>query len=90
MISKWAIVIGGGYGRFEFEGTEDEAEIARANKSRYEGACGTKYRLTNQTVFDKLVELRCWFFEHSGGSPAWLNSQIKKERTMILKEKVEG
>lgn len=43
---KWIISVGGGYGEFEFIGTEIEAEEMRHNKSRWEGAVATKCRLT--------------------------------------------
>jgi len=41
-IKKWKIRIVG-YGVFDFEGTEAEAEEIRRDKSRYERGVGTKW-----------------------------------------------
>ena len=38
----WVIRIGGDYGSFLFEGTEEEAEQRRKDKARWEGAIGLK------------------------------------------------
>lgn len=38
----WRITVGGGYGSFEFEGTEEEAEEMRIHKARWEGAVARK------------------------------------------------
>ncbi len=43
---KWIITVGG-YGEFEFEGTEDEAEEMRAHKARWEQAVARKRRVTD-------------------------------------------
>lgn len=42
----WMIRISG-YGTFEFEGTEQEAEEMRANKARWEQGAGIKWRKNN-------------------------------------------
>jgi len=39
---KWIISVGGDYGPFEFEGTEEEAEEMRRHKARWEQAVATK------------------------------------------------
>ena len=39
---KWIITVGGGYGSFEFAGTEKEAEEMRAHKANWEQAVATK------------------------------------------------
>lgn len=38
---KWIITVEG-YGSFEFEGTEQEAEEMRKHKANWEGGVGTK------------------------------------------------
>ena len=38
----WLITVGGGYGSFEFIGTEEEAEKMRIHKARWEGAVARK------------------------------------------------
>lgn len=41
----WRIWVGGGYGEFDFFGTEEEAEEMRAHKARREGAPARKARV---------------------------------------------
>ncbi len=48
-IDDWLIIVGG-YGAFEFRGTESEAEEMRRNKSRWEGAVAKKRRLTKRAA----------------------------------------
>ena len=43
-IGVWTITIGGGYGSFQYVGTEHDAEEMRAHKARWEGAVGKKVR----------------------------------------------
>lgn len=80
----WTIRISG-YGTFEFEGTEQEAEEMRKNKAQWERGNGLKYRKCEQEIIDKLVELQCWFFDNEGGCPHWLISQIAEEKLKIIK-----
>ena len=49
---KWIITVGGGYGDFEFTGTEKEAEDMRYNKAKSEGAPAIKHRVPTM-AFDK-------------------------------------
>lgn len=44
-MAKWLITVGGGYGTFEFEGTEEEAEEMRRHKANWEGAVATKEKI---------------------------------------------
>ena len=48
-IDTWIIEIGGGYGRYEFVGTEEEADIERRRKAKLEGAVGRKWRCPQRT-----------------------------------------
>jgi hypothetical protein len=41
----WEIAVGGGYGRFEFTGTKQEAQAMRRHKARQEGAVARKRML---------------------------------------------
>lgn len=50
--SHWMIYIGGGYGEFYFEGSEEEAEAMRRHKARWEQAVGRK-RPATQNEIDK-------------------------------------
>lgn len=44
-MAKWLITVGGGYGSFVFEGTEEEAEEMRKHKAIWEGAVATKKKI---------------------------------------------
>jgi hypothetical protein len=54
---KWKIRVSG-YGTFDFEGTEDEAEEMRAHKARWEQGFAMKWRTENQTPKDIETETR--------------------------------
>jgi hypothetical protein len=45
--------VGGGYGEFVFEGTEDQAEEMRAHKARWERAVAQKYRIPELTSWQR-------------------------------------
>lgn len=61
-IDDWLIIVGG-YGAFEFRGTESEAEEMRRNKSRWEGAVAKKRRLTKRAA-DETICTCTQGFEH--------------------------
>ncbi len=42
---KWYILVGGGYGGFILEGSEEEAEEMRCHKANWEKAVAKKYKL---------------------------------------------
>jgi hypothetical protein len=44
-MERWLISVGGGYGSFVFEGSEDEAEEMRAHKANWEHAVARKWRI---------------------------------------------
>lgn len=76
-MAKWRIFVGG-YGAFDFEGTEKQAEEMRAHKARWERGVGLMYRVNRQTDYDwftmKIVER----FERGEGVPqAWFAARKK-------------
>ena len=68
---KWKIRIAG-YGTFDFNGTEAEAEDMRSRKSQWEKGSGIKWCVSDPTEVDKLTELMAWYFDNGSGCPAWL------------------
>lgn len=53
-IEHWKIRIQG-YGTFDFEGTEEDAEATRVNKARWECGNGIKWRADLSTEYDRLT-----------------------------------
>lgn len=51
-VKTWIIAVGGGYGSFEFVGTEEEAEEMRRHKAEWEGAVARK-RLKSEIIPDE-------------------------------------
>jgi hypothetical protein len=47
MTERWLICVGGGYGCFIFDGTEDEAEEMRRHKANWEQAVARKRRASD-------------------------------------------
>lgn len=43
----WRLWVGGGYGHFDFHGTEAEAEQMRIHKARWESAVAFKWRASD-------------------------------------------
>jgi len=58
-----------GYGTFDFEGTEQEAEEMRKHKAKWEGGSGMKWRKDNQTELDRLTEEMADIFDNGEGVP---------------------
>lgn len=56
---KWVITVAGGYGSFFFEGTEQEAEQRRIDKSRWEHAVAKKRLATSEEVSNNKID-DCW------------------------------
>lgn len=76
---KWNIWIKG-YGSFNFEGTEIEAEEMRQHKSRWERGVGIKWRVENQRPSDKLIEQQVALWDDGKGVPQSLLAKIKKAK----------
>lgn len=58
MSEKWIITVGAGYGSFEFEGTEAEAEEMRRHKANWEGGPAVKRRATEPPSVRELAILK--------------------------------
>jgi hypothetical protein len=84
---KWLIRIAG-YGTFDFEGTEEEAEEMRKHKANWEKGSGIKWRVTNPTLYDKLTELQAWYWDNEGGCPGWV--MTKKRQAKQAMEAPDG
>jgi hypothetical protein len=46
----WRISVGGGYGSFIFEGSEEQAELMRRHKAVWEGAVARKRPATDEEI----------------------------------------
>ena len=71
---KWNIWVSG-YGGFDFEGTEEEAEEMRSHKARWEGGRGLKWRADPdlQMESDRLTQKIAEKWEFGEGVPqSWL------------------
>ena len=77
MSEHWKIRVQG-YGTFEFYGTEDEAEEARRNKSRWEGGIGIKWRSDLSRKSDKLTAQIAEKWDQRAGVSAKLIKARKK------------
>ena len=60
--TDWTIWVGGGYGDFQFHGTEAEAEETRARKANWERAVAIKYRNDLSTPKDVAAKARAEAF----------------------------
>jgi len=76
---SWTIYVTG-YGFFEFEGTEAEAEEARKAKSQWEGGAGHKFRTNLSRESDRLTAEMVGLWRRGKGVPYALLSKIKKAR----------
>lgn len=74
----WMIRVAG-YGTFEFEGTEQEAEEMRRHKGQWERGFAIKWRKDCPELVDKLTELKAWFFDR-GGCPSWVFTKIRSAK----------
>lgn len=72
---KWQIFVAG-YGQFDFEGTEAEAEEMRAHKSRWERGVGTKWR-DDGSPLAKLEQERASLWASGKGVPQSLMKRIR-------------
>lgn len=86
MAEKWKIWIGGGYGLFDFEGTEAEAEKMRAHKAAWERARGMKYRVENQTDVDRITQEIVALWDDDKGVPQSLFTKLKAARERPTQE----
>jgi len=77
--TKWRIWING-YGEFDFEGTEAEAEAMRAHKARWEGGQGRKWRADMSRESDRLTAKIVALWDAGEGVPQSLMSQLKKAK----------
>jgi len=79
MKEQWKIWVAG-YGEFDFEGTEQEAEEMRQHKARWEGGQGRKWRVNNQTEVDKLTAKIVGIWKGGKGVPQSLMSKLHKAK----------
>lgn len=79
MKQKWKIWISG-YGAFDFEGTEAEAEDMRIHKARWEGGQGRKWRVDNPTEVDRLTAEIVGIWDTGKGVPQSLLSRLHKAK----------
>lgn len=73
---KWKIWISGGYGLFDFVGTETEAEEMRVHKARWEHGSGWKYRIENQAEVDRLTQEVVELWDAGKGVPQSMFTKI--------------
>jgi hypothetical protein len=62
-VNSWVIYVGGGYGAFLFEGSEQEAEEMRVHKARWERAVAAKRPADLKEINSNQPSL-CW--NHKG------------------------
>lgn len=87
---KWLIRIAG-YGTFEFEGTEQEAEDMRKNKAKWEGGRGLKWRIGEWRVeSDIITACVADFFDAGFGAPGSLINLRRKFLKAEAKKEVEN
>ncbi len=85
---KWRIRVAG-YGTFDFEGTEAEAEDMRRHKAQWERGIAHKWRTENPTEVDKIVAQMCALWDEGKGVPQRLMNKLNRARSMEgLTEKV--
>jgi hypothetical protein len=73
-----------GYGTFECEGTESEAEAMRQHKSRWEGGAAMKWRKDGKNLSDRVAAEIAAIFDSGAGVSAAL---LKKWRKALAMEK---
>lgn len=79
MKEKWKIWVSG-YGEFDFEGSEDEAEEMRVHKSNWERGRGEKYRANKSTPLDKVTAEIVALWSSGKGVPQSLMSKRRRLR----------
>jgi len=78
-IIPWKIWIAG-YGTFDFEGTEREAEAMRRHKSQCEHSPGRKWRASLSTDVDRLTAQIVDIWDRGEGVPQSLMSRLHKAK----------
>ena len=76
---KWRIWVSG-YGEFDFEGTEAEAEDMRAHKASWEGGQGRKWRADLSRESDRLTSEIVGLWDAGKGAPQSLMSRLRKAK----------
>ena len=79
MSDKWMIWVSG-YGTFEFEGTETQAEEMRAHKANWERGQGRKWRADLSRESDRLTAEIVALWDRHEGVPQSLMSRLKKAK----------
>lgn len=78
----WRIRIAG-YGTFDFEGTEEQAEEMRAHKANWERGAGMKWRIgVWAKPSDLLLQKQANLFDLGKGCPGELIEQICKAKKL--------
>jgi len=76
----WVIRVAG-YGTFECEGTESEAEVMRQHKARWEGGAAMKWRKDGKNLSDRLAAEIAAIFDSGSGVSAALWKKWRKALT---------
>ncbi len=76
-MTKWNIRVQG-YGTFQFDGTEAEAEAARLSKARWEGGASMKWRADLARESDQLRAEIADLFDMGKGAPLSLFRRLNK------------
>ena len=79
----WMIRISG-YGTFEFEGTEQEAEARRSHKSRWERGSGIKWRKDLSRESDRISSDIAGLWDEGKGVPKKLFHRLKTARAQEI------
>lgn len=79
MSENWTIYVSG-YGAFQFEGTEAEAEDARRNKAAWERGAGYKFRTDLTHESDRLTAEMVALWKRGKGVPHQLLSKLKRAK----------
>jgi hypothetical protein len=77
MMTNWKIRVQG-YGTFDFEGTEEEAEEMRVHKGRWERGMAIKWRADKATELDRVTANICEILDSGRGVPAALFNERAK------------
>lgn len=77
--SKWRIRVSG-YGTFDFEGTEAEAEEMRVHKARWEQGTAIKWRADLSTEVDRLTAECARLWDAHKGAPSSLMTRLRKAK----------
>ncbi|TDR90350.1 hypothetical protein [Enterovirga rhinocerotis] len=75
--TTWLIRVSG-YGTFEFEGTEPEAEEMRVHKCRWEGGTGMKWRKDLAREEDRIRSEMASHFDAGEGAPSSLFARLRQ------------